>query len=69
MSRPCENCGADLKVCADCEINKMISAEEKLEEIERLCIGGRIKDHLTNEQCINAIMEVISRERVQVDSN
>lgn len=40
--------------------NKIL--KEKLKEIERLCIGGRIKDHLTDEQCINSILEVLGNE-------
>lgn len=40
--------------------NKIL--KEKLKEIERLCIGGRIKDHLTDEQCINSILEILCNE-------
>lgn len=30
MSRPCENCGADIKVCFDCDLYKGKLVEQKV---------------------------------------
>lgn len=64
MSKPCENCDSDLKVCASCDFynNKYIE-KTVLEQIQLEITNIFIKYNLSNTKLCFEILKIFNKRR------